>query len=285
MTENKQMIQKLGGNPFITPANCKYIRLSIKGELKHFMVEEGDQMGYYIPYGYEKDYKSILESPFLGKKYCPIGDSITATGWGRELARQLGMVIFSYNAIGGTTLCKNTLNAETGNSTWMYSDARINAIPTDTEVITLMCGANDWSQQSYKDTWDTTTGKLTVGTVNDLALGDTTPPAKDTLTFAYGLQYMLNRIYERCPNARVFLLENTYRYLENTDRETPLEAWRDMVRQIGYKNGYPVLKTYANAGINEMNYTTYLSDIIHPNAAGQKRLVEVIKSGMLSIVR
>ena len=271
--ENKTMISQItGGNPFTTPENCKYVRFSIQNEIDYIQLEKGAEIGYYIPYGKEEDYRELLDSPLLGKKYCPIGDSITASGWGYELARQTGMVINNYNAIGGTTVC----GAYDGESN-MCGTTRIEATPSDTEIITIMGGSNDWSQQSQGD-------GIPVGDLDDCTIGST--DTLSNITFAGCYQLMLNRLYAQCPNAQVFILEQTYRYLEETDRTVPLETFREMTRKIAYKYGYPIIYTYQKSGINEMNYQDFYSDVIHPyKALGQKRLIEVIKSGLLSVIR
>ena len=270
--ENKSVISNITNNPFTTPSNCKYIRFSIQNEVTYMQLEEGTEIGYYIPYGYEEDYRDLLKSPLLGKKYCPIGDSITASGWGYELARQTGMVINNYNAIGGTTV-----SGAYDGTTNMCGTTRIQATPADTEIITLMGGSNDWSQQSQGN-------GIPLGTMSDIKIGEDRVLDKITFTGCYKL--MLNRLYRQCPNAQIFILEQTYRYLEDTDRTIPLDAFRKRTLEIAYEYGYPVIHMKQKCGFNEMNYQDYYIDVIHPNGTtGRKRIIEVVKSGILSTIQ
>lgn len=270
--ENKTVISSINDNPFTTPSNCKYIRFSFQNEVTYMQLEEGTEIGYYIPYGYEEDYIELLKSPLLGKKYCPIGDSITASGWGYEFARQTGMVINNYNAIGGTTV-----SGAYDGTTNMCGTTRIQATPSDTEIITIMGGSNDWSQQSQGS-------GIPLGDMTDIKIGE--DKVLDRITFTGCYKLMLNRLYRQCPNAQIFILEQTYRYLEETDRAVPLEEFREKTRQISYEYGYPLIQMKQKCGFNEMNYQDYYIDIIHPNSTtGRKRIIEVVKSGILSTIQ
>lgn len=270
--ENKAVISAITTNPFTTPSNCKYVRFSIQNEVTYMQLEQGTEIGYYIPYGYEEDYRELLKSPLLGKKYCPIGDSITASGWGYELARQTGMVINNYNAIGGTTV-----SGAYDGTTNMCGTTRIQATPSDTEIITIMGGSNDWSQQSQGD-------GIPLGDMTDIKIGE--DKILDRITFTGCYKLMLNRLYRQCPNAQIFILEQTYRYLEDTDRAIPLDAFRKRTLEIAYEYGYPVIHMKQKCGFNEMNYENYYIDVIHPNGTtGRKRIIEVVKSGILSTIQ
>nr|WP_302661375.1 GDSL-type esterase/lipase family protein [uncultured Clostridium sp.] len=270
--ENKSVISNITSNPFTTPANCKYVRFSIQNQVTYMQLEEGTEIGYYIPYGYEEDYRELLKSPLLGKKYCPIGDSITASGWGYELARQTGMVVNNYNAIGGTTV-----SGAYDGTTNMCGTTRIQATPSDTEIITIMGGSNDWSQQSQGS-------GIPLGDMTDIKIGE--DKVLDRITFTGCYKLMLNRLYRQCPNAQIFILEQTYRYLEDTDRAIPLDDFRKRTLEIAYEYGYPVIHMKQKCGFNEMNYEDYYIDVIHPNGTtGRKRIIEVVKSGILSTIQ
>ena len=271
--EGKGVISEIpDSNPITTPSNCAYVRFSIQNGIDYIQFEKGAEVGYYIPYGYEDEYPKLLQSPLLGKKYCPIGDSITASGWGYELARQTGMIINNYNAIGGTTV-----SGAYDGATNMCGTTRINATPIDTDIITIMGGANDWSQQSQGN-------GIPVGELTDIKIAE--DKKLDEITFCGCYKLMLNRLYKRCPNAQIFILEQTYRYLEETDRVVPLEEFREKTRQISYEYGYPLIQMKQKCGFNEMNYQDYYIDIIHPNSTtGRKRIIEVVKSGILSTIQ
>ena len=256
--ENKNKISQISGNPFTTPANCKYVRFSIQNSVDLMLFEKGSEIGYYVPYGYEDEYEELLNSPLLGKKYCCIGDSITdRSAYPRILARATGMVLIYDNGRAGTTVSMFRENA-------MSSDERINLIPLETEVITIMGGSNDWGAYSIK-----------LGESSDCAIGDLTENDK-TLTFWGAYKLMLNKIYNRVPNAYVIILEQPFRAnMTPTKEGKVLDDFRKATRDIAYEYGYPVVKTYTNAFINQMNYTNFLRDVVHPNDYGAEHLANV----------
>ena len=58
------------------------------------------------------------------------------------------------------------------------------------------------------------------------------------------------------------------------------------ILEIAYEYGYPVIHMKQKCGFNEMNYENYYIDVIHPNSTtGRKRIIEVVKSGILSTIQ
>ena len=260
--ENKNKISEITENPFTTPTNCKFIRLSIQTEYEFLQVEKGNEIGYFIPYGFEEDYKDLLNSKWLNKKLVCIGDSITdGSKYQILVARATGMIRVLDNGVYGTTVSMARENA-------MSSDGRINIIPLDTDVITIMGGSNDWGAYN-----------ILVGNIDDCAMGDVTE-TENTLTFMGAYQLMLNKLYKRLPNARIVIFEQPFRAnMTPTAEGKVLDDFRKATREIAYKYGYPLIKTYQNAGINQLNYQSYLRDVVHPNDKGVLRLSEIIISG------
>ncbi|MBQ9374997.1 MAG: hypothetical protein IJU04_01485 [Ruminococcus sp.] len=261
LDENLNEISKIETNPFTTPANCEYIFLPSRNSFINYKLEKGSDFTGYVPYGLKQDYPEYYKSPFKDKKFCAVGDSITAgqTSYVRGIVLKTGMkMLFDVNnptAIPGSTVTKYG-NGDTTREDYMCSTARVNAIPQDSEVILIMGGTNDYN--------------ATIGTLD----GDHVET-----TFYGALQLMLDRIYARCPNADIFLCEMPYKL--NETGIPHFEQRQQAIRDVAYKYGYPLLNTRAE-GVNELNYTIYRQDGVHPNEAGRERLASLFAGQMKS---
>jgi len=93
---------------------------------------------------------------------------------------------------------------------------------------------------------------------------------------------MLTRLYARIPNARIVLIGMPFKTGsginrdENTDLDIYYQYKRNAIKEIGRAYGYPYIDLRELCGWNRLNATTYLIDTIHPNAAGGKRIAEVM---------
>lgn len=214
------------------------------------------------------------QSPYAvlsGKKWTSYGDSITAANTIQlnVLSKITGLTHY-LRGIGGTTI------RESGTIAWvngsglyldrppssqpagsiqilssMSNQERINTIPLDTNIITIMGGTNDC-------------GGTILGTIADTG----------TTTFYGAYQAMLNKIYIRIPNAEIILATFVHRSddftLVGTDGKKA-EDLREAIRLIGLKYKYRVVEI-GKSGINSNNHTTFLSDGIHPNSLGAERM-------------
>jgi hypothetical protein len=80
-------------------------------------------------------------SDWDGKTWATQGDSITAGGtWQAAAAAKLGLTATGFG-VGGTRI-----SGPNGDANAMCQDARINAIATTFDLITMMGGTNDWAQ-------------------------------------------------------------------------------------------------------------------------------------------
>jgi len=257
-----------GSLVFQTPANCAYVRVTLLDiDLKYYQMEAGAQIGYYIPYGYEKDYHNILSAPFLNKKIAFIGDSITDTGYPQYACRQLGAICVQLG-VGGTTV------SDANPSNYMAGATRIATIPVDSDMVVILGGANDWSQA------------VPIGTLADC---DFTNLSETGLTTYLGwYQLMLNRIRQRCTNPYIIVCDELYRYGELTAQPIIMEYYRKAVRDLAYFNGIPCLKVFENMGINAYNYMNFYADIVHPSESatynGVERLGNVVASQIVQCI-
>ena len=263
--ENKIKIGNINENPFTTPDNCKYVRFSIQNEIDFMQLEQGREIGYYIPFGYNHEHLDILKSKWLGKKYCCIGDSLTdGSHYPRILARGVGMILIFDNGRYGTTVGYNPTYNMGGETTSMCTDTRVNLVPLDTEVVTIMGGANDWAGQG-----------MPLGNLND-------EPTHETFYGAY--QLLIKKLYNRIPNLRIIILQQTYRAdAKANSHALEFDDYRKATEKIAYKFGLPFLRIYEKAGMNAITYKDFLQDIVHPNFEGQKRIANICIAGFKSI--
>lgn len=203
-----------------------------------------------------------------GKKWTSYGDSITAIGtWQSNLLSKFSGITHYIRGIGGTAINEmssiawvdaNGLYLDRPPSTQpvgsfeilssLSNQQRVNTIPTDSNIITIMGGTNDYG--------------LPLGTINDTTVS----------TFYGAFQLMLDRIYTRIPSAEIILVTPVFRNGgETLYNGFVMEDYRNAVRAISKKYNYRLIDM-AKVGINKNNYTTYLSDGIHPNTNGAERM-------------
>jgi lysophospholipase L1-like esterase len=203
-----------------------------------------------------------------GKKWTSYGDSITALGtWQANLLSKFTGISHYIRGIGGTAI------TETNSIAWvdangLYLDRppsaqpagsfeilsslsnqqRVNTIPTDSNIITIMGGTNDYG--------------LPIGVITDTTVA----------TFYGAFQLMLDRIYTRIPSAEIILVTPIFRNGgETLYNGFVMEDYRNAVRAISKKYNYRLIDM-AKVGINKNNHATYLSDGIHPNTIGAERM-------------
>lgn len=142
------------GNTFVTPAGASYVRITVLNEVvTSFQLEKGGVKTAFVENGYtfvpgrlivsREPFKSSVWS---GKLWASLGDSITSQNrWQPYVATGLGIQSSAGTyGEGGTTLCVRTDNSNS--TTAIVSDTRINAIPADRDLVTVMAGTNDWAQ-------------------------------------------------------------------------------------------------------------------------------------------
>jgi lysophospholipase L1-like esterase len=200
-----------------------------------------------------------------GKKWCSFGDSITAANaYQTAVINRYGLVHY-LRGIGGSGVSEGSQIAWVdANGLYItrppatqpagsfqilsqaYQQDRVNTIPTDTNIITIMFGANDYS--------------LALGVIDDTSAVN---------TFYGKYQQMLDLIYARIPNAEIVLLTPTFLGYETTGN---IDLKREAIFKIGKKYAYRVIDVGGECGINKNNSTVYLADGVHPNTVGYNRM-------------
>lgn len=242
------------------------MRLSIaKARVDDFMVEEAAAPTAFEPFGF-KFTDEILEqgipglvSSWSGKKCSSYGDSITAQlQWQPKIAAELGLVHTAFG-VGGRQI---------SGTVGMCQDAAVNAIPTDTELLLVLGGTNDWAQSRSLGSVDSTNTEEFYGALNQMA----------------------EKLTTRLPTCRIAWLTTPYgelpgRLTDGSNWPSPAvnnvglttRAYADAVRVAARRWGFPVIDL-DQCGWNEINLTTYMQDdggSVHPNTLGGARIAEI----------
>lgn len=282
--ENKQFISRGTGLIKAIPANAVYARqnaiTTYTTENYKLMVEYTDSEGT-IASTYSEWFEPYFEtvstggSYFVNKKICVFGDSLAANGsggtdtWIQRVGDALGFKEVYNRGVGGSlvtnAITKYAYVDEDGDSynrlayeshyvidgyteidAYCASPDRANTIPTDTDVLLILAGAND------------------VGN---------TPLA----TFKTAYKTMLDNIYARVPNAKVMVCTMPFHKAFDTGASAETyESFRQAIRDIGHEYGFPVIDFKHNMMVNKNNYASFMdSDYVHyNNTNGRKRFAE-----------
>jgi lysophospholipase L1-like esterase len=264
------------GTALIAPTNAVYIRFSIditngQSVKNTCQLEQNTVTTSYLAYGYvlASQYINIPSSPswYNGKKLTTFGDSITAGAtWQPYLMSKLGFSSYTNLGVGGTKL------ADDGSNTGMVTDARINTIPLDSDVILLMGGTNDWGS---------------------IPLGDLTYPY-DVTRFKGALAQTILKLQTRCPNALIVVMSllsgrgDVNGSGQAINGTTPAvnslgltsEDYANATKDVCHYMSTPFIDVFGKTGINQFNRATYITDTVHPNSAGGKLMANVIVNGL-----
>ena len=149
---------------------------------------------------------------------------------------------------------------------------RINTIPTDADVITVLYGTNDEKNNAF------------IGSINDY--GDGAGGLAKNFIGSYRL--MLKKIKLRAPKAKIILIiplkkESEYDYINNirTSEGEIFDNFRSAILSIGSNYGYEVID--ASKALNFDNIRDQLADGIHPNQIGYRTLGEMISFKLSNI--
>lgn len=269
----------------VAPAGASFMRVTVyKSDMESFQVEEGAAKTGYTAFGYVLDQdvdgtpifagqgSSATASTWANKAWASMADSLGNSGWQSGVVARHGLVWTNF-ATGGSRI-----SGPVGSETAMCQDARINAIPTTTDLVTVLGGMNDWAQ--------------------DVPLGD--PTSADSNQFFGGLNLMIEKLLTRLPNARIVLLTTPHGQLYSR-ASPPRSTWpNDWTNNVGLKSieygeairvacrrwGIPFIDT-ALCGWNQFNIDSFVLDDggrLHPDpATGGRRISEIVSGGLASI--
>jgi lysophospholipase L1-like esterase len=224
----------------------------------------------FEPYGY-KFTPDILPasdvvSKWSGAKASSFGDSITSqAAWQPAIAAALGLVHTAYG-VGGRRV---------SGASGMCQDAAVNTIPSDSDLVLVMGGTNDFSAS--------------------VLLGTST--SSNTSEFYGAMNQMCQKLTTRLPTAVICLLTTPYGELPANvagagwaDGVTNLNGlttrdYAEAVRVMGKRWGMPVIDL-SECGWNTINLATFMvSDggFVHPNATGGERIARVCIGALRAI--
>ena len=252
-------IHKFKDSTFMSPSitvDCGYYSPAIAyvGDCDAFYFTTND-VRIQIEFEWFGDFNKLY-----GKKWCSYGDSITEMGrWQNNLVNKYGLV-HTNKGLGGSCVTGNTASEVLS----MCADARINTIPEESEIVTIMGGTNDFDFCT------------SMGSIADLQTGF------NTSTFIGSVASIVKRVQNRCPNAVIILMSNV-----NSRGVTGQNADVQQVGPYGY-TPYDFAKAMKECaewlsvyfvdvwccGINQFNRATYIEDSVHPNVAGGKLIAK-----------
>ena len=281
--ENKNYLKSITPQTLETPAGIVALPQSVT-KIKYirytFVTEDDAKLStYWItdqgkPYENDKPYipstmiegMNKTESWYKGKKICAYGDSVTEQNkWQSYVSSYFGCSFYN-KGVGGTTVTQ--VNSSTNH---MSGDTRIETIPTDSDVILVFGGHNDWSSAS-----------INIGDIKTDALSE-------SVSFKSAFALMLKKIQTRCPNAKIITMTpvggRTEESSTNQDkqfyiRDLCMTDFADAVKEVSAYYGIPCIDINANSGINTLNHTTYIADLIHPNVEGGKLIANEVINGL-----
>ena len=219
---------------------------------------------------------SRSKSKFAGKKLITVGDSITeGVGASNSNTTYPGYLKNKYGL--------NVVNTGIAGATWAnyndgYDDISIihqvdNTDFSGADFVTIFAGTNDF------------------GRTNGDTIGNTTDTVKNTVKGA--MNYVIGKILAQNPNIKMAIITPMWRQRfvagDNKDSDTNTLGGQyliDYVKAIEEQAKYnhiPCLNLYETCLINKHNYSTYLSDGLHPNDKGYELLADKIHSFLESV--
>lgn len=206
-----------------------------------------------------------------GKKVVFYGDSITAQN-------KFPVIVKEYYGI-------NAVNMGVGGSTIFYrsnsdmsSDARINNIPSDADIVMVMGGTNDWGKIQIEDELTYSNGF-------------------DRTKFKGAIAYIVQHIQAQCPNAKIIWCTTiggqnetratsspTIQHLPQKDRfDQSCYTFRNAEIEVCNILGIEVCDTWS-CGINGNNAYTMIGDTVHPTGSGAKLIANYIIGYLKSVI-
>lgn len=256
-------------NPFppvaITPAvGVAYVRISFSASGTAWSLatmNSGSTLLPWTKFGWATDHTILLtaNTPIQGTSE---GDSITAGVNGLYQTKIGSSLNISWTNTGVPGSKMGGTNADS-----MWQDARVNVLPTTTQILTVLCGTNDWSQSEP------------IGTMSRTNV--------DTTTFIGAYNVWLSKVYARIlpvtPTLRVVLCTTTWGKRVGTlpggwtDAYTnavglTCNDYAEAVRQFARMWNLEVIDF--NLCWNSINMDIYIASIdgLHPNTTGLDRM-------------
>lgn len=238
-----------GGTDFTTTSETNFVRVTIwAADIDNFQLELGTSRTSFAPFGYklspDGSGAGSDEGGWAGQVWGQMGDSNTAgDSWPADVGAAVGLIFADYGA-GGTQV-----GGASDSTTAMFSDTRVEAIPEDTDVVTVMGGTNDWFNNRVLGSANSTTSTDFNGALNlmiekllarfpDKFIALATPPYTEALTY----------VSKGWANAYT-----------NTQGLTPND-YAEAIRAACKRYNLPCIDVQAEAGWNRFNIDEYVLD-------------------------
>ena len=255
--------------PLTSPSNAKYMRITFQSaDHKYAQLEKGTVYTGYIEHTYVNPI--ISGNALDGMSWATLGDSVTALGDWQKVVTNADNLFFTNYGIGGSTISGTNVDSHP-----MNSDVRVNAIPTDTDIVSLMGGTNDWAQS--------------------FPLGE--PNSTNVETFYGALNITIEKLQTRFSGKKIVLATMPFSKMTSyADRN-----WSDAYTNVAgltpqdYANavinranayGLPSIDVYNGCGWGDADidtYVTYDGNYMHPNSAGQEIMGNLYVNAFKSI--
>lgn len=224
--------------------------------------------------------KVVYNNWYKNKKLTTLGDSITEQNLWQSFVKD--KMLFSNIVNKGVS--DASISGTNANAMWKNSI--INALPLDTDVLTIMGGTND--------------------SASSVDLGDLSITNNDTNTFVGAYNVLISKLLYKFYNLSngkysaisysgliksakfkdivIYIMTppfnaNTQYSGENSAR---LKAIADATKDVAKMWGIPCIDIYYNSGINTENVNALLQDGIRPNNLGAKKIASVVVNEMKS---
>lgn len=224
---------------------------------------------------YAYDNMTETTSWYKNKIMMSYGDSIVAMGGWQPYVQEYFGIANGYNrGIGGTTVSNNGQKATLWDGTqidgWMCCDERIAQMaPTNNDFLLILAGHNDWGFN------------VPIGEIGDTLVDS-------NFKSAYAL--MLKKIQDKFPtipiicmtpiNGRVHTSGVNQDAQEKNSLGLTMTDYAEAVIDVCRHYSIPCIDLNSMTRINVLNASSYLQDVIHPNANGWKRVASAVIQGM-----
>ncbi len=223
------------------------------------------------------------------------GDSITAGNqWSKYVADILGVAAHQNVGVGSSYYaCKQVVYNGVTYTTQEYDDPNFAGIAPGTIAIDSPEAAQKTANNVARCHIGKFIANVTAGTysapdifcfafgtndsvptdsqVNAAISGSALPSIAESMDMAGGMRYAVQKIMQTYPNCKIFILLpiQSANATRNANNLLKIEA----IKKVAQAMSVPVIDMYSNCGIVGLLETgtgPYLSDGLHPNAAGQK---------------
>lgn len=220
--------------------------------------------------------KNSDDNWYKGKKLSTLGDSITEQNLWQSFVKD--KILFA--TIVNKGVSNTRISGEINNAMWQNN--RINALPSDTDVLTIMGGTYD--------------------SADSVDIGDISITNQDTNTFVGAYNVLISKLLYKFYNLSSGKYSNinysgliksnkfkdiviyimTPPFNANTQYSARLKAIADATKDVAKMWGIPCIDIYYNSGINTENVNALLQDDILPNNLGAKKIASVVVNEMKS---